>query len=87
MIRNGGVIGKHIEPTISSAVGIWDCHDNSTYHREDSFPNLGRVDSVLINSSASNQSIGEGWGKSMKQAEKEAAKKALTTLDENKINL
>ena len=60
MIRNGGVIGKKIEPTISSAVGIWDCHDNSTYHREDSFPNLGRVDSVLINSSASNQSIGEG---------------------------
>jgi hypothetical protein len=60
VIRNGGVIGKHIEPTISSAVGIWDCHDNSTYHREGSFPNLGRVDSVLINSSASNQSIAEG---------------------------
>ena len=34
-----------------------------------------------------NQSIAEGWGKSMKQAEKEAAKKALTTLDENKIDL
>ena len=34
-----------------------------------------------------NQSIAEGWGKSMKQAEKEAAKKALTTLDENKIEL
>ena len=60
MIRNGGVIGKKIEPTISSAVGIWDCHDNSTYHRQGIFPNLGRVDSVVINSSGSNQSIAEG---------------------------
>ena len=32
-----------------------------------------------------NQSIAEGWGKSMKQAEKDAAKKALITLDEKKI--
>tara|TARA_R100001443_G_scaffold80256_2_gene87341 strand:+ start:3096 stop:4241 length:1146 start_codon:yes stop_codon:yes gene_type:complete len=60
VIRNGGVIGKKIEPTTSSAVGIWDCHDNSLYHREGTFPNLGRVDSVVINGSGSNQSIAEG---------------------------
>ena len=34
-----------------------------------------------------NQSIAEGWGKSMKQAEKDAAKKALNNLDQNKIDL
>ena len=31
--------------------------------------------------------IAEGWGKSMKQAEKDAANKALKSLDENIINL
>ncbi len=32
-----------------------------------------------------NQSIAEGWGKSIKQAEKNAASKALKSLDENSI--
>ena len=32
------------------------------------------------------RSISEGWGKSMKQAEKDAANKALKYLDKNKIN-
>ena len=34
-----------------------------------------------------NRSIAEGWGKSMKQAEKAAAKKALNYLDKNALNL
>ena len=34
-----------------------------------------------------NQSIAEGWGKSMKQAEKDAANKALKSLDNNLIDL
>tara|TARA_Y100001968_G_scaffold145733_1_gene133274 strand:- start:115 stop:858 length:744 start_codon:yes stop_codon:yes gene_type:complete len=34
-----------------------------------------------------NQSIAEGWGKSMKQAEKEAANKALKSLTQNTLNL
>jgi ribonuclease-3 len=34
-----------------------------------------------------NRSIAEGWGKSMKQAEKDAAHKALNSLDKNAINL
>ena len=33
------------------------------------------------------RSIAEGWGKSMKQAEKDAAKKALKSLDKNLIDL
>ena len=33
-----------------------------------------------------NRSIAEGWGKSMKQAEKNAASKALGALDKNSIN-
>ena len=33
-----------------------------------------------------NQSIAEGWGKSMKQAEKDAANRALKFLDKNVIN-
>ena len=34
-----------------------------------------------------NQSISEGWGKSMKHAEKDAAKNALKYLDENKLDM
>ena len=34
-----------------------------------------------------NQSIAEGWGKSMKNAEKDAANKALNSLDQNLIDL
>jgi len=34
-----------------------------------------------------NKSIAEGWGKSMKQAEKDAANKALNSLDNNVIDL
>ena len=34
-----------------------------------------------------NQSIGEGWGKSMKQAEKNAANTALDSLDKNILDL
>ena len=33
------------------------------------------------------RSIAEGWGKSMKQAEKDAANKALNSLDQNALNL
>jgi len=33
-----------------------------------------------------NQSIADGWGKSMKQAEKDAAKRALKSLDKNMVN-
>ena len=34
-----------------------------------------------------NQSIAEGWGKSMKHAEKDAANNALKSLDANKLDI
>ena len=58
--RNGGIIGERQTPTYADAKGIWDMHDQSTFHKEGIFPRIGSVGNVSLNGSTSPQSISEG---------------------------
>ena len=58
--RNGGIIGRRQDPSITGAKGIWDIHDQYTYRKVGIFPQIGSIGNVTLNGSTSPQSVNEG---------------------------
>jgi hypothetical protein len=58
--RNGGIIGRRQDPSVTGAKGIWDTYDQYTYRKVGIFPQIGSIGNVTLNGSTSPQSVNEG---------------------------